>query len=129
MKYMMLVYFEEKAIAENEREYCYRESIQLTHDLNAKGQFLAAAPLYPTSTATSVRVRDGRRLVTDGPFAETREHLGGYYLVDARDLDEAIGIAARIPGARWGTIEVRPVIELSGMPAQSENAEPAAVER
>ena len=101
MKYMMLVYFEEKAIDENEREDCYRESIQLTHDLNQKGQFLAAAPLYPTSTATSVRVRDGKRLVTDGPFAETREHLGGYYLVDARDLDEAIGIAARIPGARW----------------------------
>jgi hypothetical protein len=74
-------------------------------------------------------VRDGKRLVTDGPFAETREHLGGYYLVDARDLDEAIGIAARIPGARFGTIEVRPVIELSGMPAQSENAQPAAAER
>jgi len=129
MKYMMLVYFEEKAIDETEREHCYQESIQLTQDLNAKGQFLAAAPLYPTSTATSVRVRDGKRLVTDGPFAETREHLGGYYLVDARDLDQAIGIAARIPGARWGTIEVRPVIELSGMPAQSENAEPAAVER
>ena len=129
MKYMMLVYFEEKAIDEAEREHCYQESIQLTHDLNAKGQFLAAAPLYPTSAATSVRVRDGKRLVTDGPFAETREHLGGYYLVDARDLDEAIGIAARIPGARWGTIEVRPVIELSGMPAQSENAVPAAVER
>jgi hypothetical protein len=129
MKYMMLVYFEEKAIDEKEREDCYQESIQLTHDLNAKGQFLAAAPLYPTSTATSVRVRDGKRVVTDGPFAETREHLGGYYLVDARDLDEAIGIAARIPGARFGTVEVRPVIELSGMPAQSENAEPAAVER
>ena len=129
MKYMMLVYFEENAIDETEREHCYQESIQLTRDLNAKGQFLAAAPLYPTSTATSVRVRDGKRLVTDGPFAETREHLGGYFLVDARDLDEAIGIAARIPGARWGTIEVRPVIELSGMPAQSENAVPAAAER
>ena len=127
MKYMMLVYFEEKAIDEKEREACYQESIQLTHDLNAKGQFLGAAPLHPTSTATSVRVRDGKRLVTDGPFAETREHLGGYYLVDARDLDEAIGIAARIPGAKWGTIEVRPVIELPGMPAQPENAEPATV--
>jgi len=129
MKYMMLVYFEEKAIDETEREHCYQESIQLTRDLSAKGQFLAAAPLYPTSTATSVRVRDGKRLVTDGPFAETREYLGGYYLVDAPDLDEAIGIAARIPGARWGSIEVRPVIELSGMPAQPENAVPVAVER
>jgi hypothetical protein len=129
MKYMLLVYFEEKAIDEKEREDCYQESIQLTHDLASKGQFLGAAPLYPTSTATSVRVRDGKRLVTDGPFAETREYLGGYYLVEARDLDEAIGIAARIPGAKWGTIEVRPVIELSGMPAQSQSAEPVAVER
>jgi len=129
MKYMLLVYFEERAIDEKAREECYQESIQLTHDLAAKGQFLAAAPLYPTSTATSVRVRDGKRLVTDGPFAETREHLGGYYLVDAPDLDEAIGIAARIPGAKWGTIEVRPVIELTGMPAEPQIAEPATVER
>jgi len=129
MKYMMLVYFEEKAIDNTEREACYKESIQLTHDMNANGQFLGAAPLHPPSTATSVRVRDGRRLVTDGPFAETREYLGGYFLVEARNLDEAIGIAARIPGAKFGTIEVRPVIELSGMPAEQATAEPAAVER
>jgi hypothetical protein len=129
MKYMMLVYFEEKAIDDTEREACYKESIQLTHDLNANGQFLGAAPLHPPSTATSVRVRDGRRLVTDGPFAETREYLGGYYLVEARNLDEAIGIAARIPGAKFGTIEVGPVIELSGMPAEQATAGPAAVER
>ena len=74
--------------------------------------------MHPTSTATSVRIRDGKRLVTDGPFAETREHLGGYFLVNAKDLDEAIAIAARIPGARWGTIEVRPVIDLPGMPEE-----------
>ena len=90
------------------------ESAQLTHELHASGQYLAAAPLHPTSTATSVRVRDGKRLVTDGPFAETREQLGGYFLIDAKDLDEAIGIAARIPGARLGTIEIRPVMEMAG---------------
>jgi len=128
MKYMLLVYFEERAIDEQDREDCYQKSIQLTHDLSAKGQFLAAAPLYPPSTATSVRVRDGKRMVTDGPFAETREHLGGYYLVDAPNLDEAIAIAARIPGAQFGTVEVRPVIELAGMPAQAHDAEPATVE-
>ena len=103
---------------EKELEQCYGESVELTHDLNSSGHFLAAAPLHPTSTATSVRVRDGRRLVTDGPFAETREQLGGYFLIDAQDLDQAIGIAARIPAARWGTVEIRPVIELAGMPAE-----------
>ena len=113
---MMLVYLEENALDEKEREECYHESVGLTHELKAKGQFLAAAPLQPVATATSVRVRDGRRLVTDGPFAETREALGGYFLVEARDLDDALAIAARIPGARRGTVEVRPVVELSGMP-------------
>jgi hypothetical protein len=68
------------------------------------------------ATATSVRIRDGKRHVTDGPFAETREQLGGYFLIDAKDLDEAIGIAARIPGARVGTVEIRPVIEMPGLP-------------
>jgi hypothetical protein len=96
MQYMLLVYFEEQAIDETEREKCYEESFRLTHELDARGQYRAAAPLHPTSMATSVRVRDGKRLVTDGPFAETREQLGGYYLIDATDLDEALGIAARI---------------------------------
>ena len=76
-------------------------------DLQPSGHYLAASPLHPTSTATSVRVRDAKRLVTDGPFAETREQLGGYFLIDAKDLDEAIAIAARIPGARVGTVEIR----------------------
>ena len=80
------------------------------------GNYLAGAQLQPTTMATSVRVRDGKRLVTDGPFAETREQLGGYYLVEAKDLDEAIGLAARIPSAKVGTIEVRPVVEM-GQPA------------
>ena len=116
MQYMLLVYMDEQALDETEREQCYVESVQLTHDLNSTGQYLAAAPLHHTSTATSVRVRDGKRLVTDGPFAETREQLGGYYLIEAKDLDEAMAVAARIPGARRGTVEVRPVVELAGMP-------------
>ena len=99
-----------------EREACFTESTALTHELNERGQFLAASPLQPVATATSVRVRGGRQEITDGPFAETREQLGGYYLVEARDLNEAIGIAARIPGARKGTVEVRPVHELTGLP-------------
>jgi hypothetical protein len=116
MKYMLLVYLDENVLSESERADCYAESAQLARDLHAKGQYIATAPLYPTATATSVRVRDGQRILTDGPFAETREQLGGYYLVNAKDLDEAIGIAARIPGARRGTVEVRPVVEVTGLP-------------
>ena len=119
MRYMLLIYGNEEALDEAERERCYGESVQLAHDLEASGHYLAASPLHPTATATSVRVRDGKRLVTDGPFAETREQLGGYFLIDAKDLDEAIAIAGRIPGARWGTIEVRPVVELAGLPQDS----------
>jgi hypothetical protein len=117
MRYMMLVYFDEQTLDEPTREQCYGDSVRLTHELSSTGHYQAAAPLYPSSTATSVRVRDGKRLVIDGPFAETREQLGGYYLIDAKDLDEAMDIAARIPGAKWGTIEIRPVVELAGMPA------------
>ena len=118
MKYMLLIYLEDNAMTGEEREKCYEESTQLAHDLQARGQYLGASPLQPVATATSLRVREGKRLITDGPFAETREHLGGYYLVDAKDLDEAISIAARIPGARKGTVEIRPVMELSGLPGQ-----------
>ena len=116
MKYMLLIYMEPNAMTETEREHCYVESTQLAQNLNASGQYLAANPLHPTSMATSVRVRDGKRLVTDGPFAETREQLGGYFLIDAKNLDEAIAIAGRIPMARKGTVEVRPVIEIPGLP-------------
>jgi hypothetical protein len=116
MKYMLLIYMEEQAMNETERADCYVESTQFAHQLQQNGQYLAASPLQPVSTATSVRVRDGRRLVTDGPFAETREQLGGYFLVDAKDLDEAIGIAGRIPGARVGTVEIRPVVEIPNLP-------------
>lgn len=118
MKYMLLVYMEENAMSDAEREHCYVESAQLAQDLSASGKYLAASPLHPVATATSVSVRNGKRLVTDGPFAETREQLGGYYLIDARDLDEAMSIAERIPGAKVGTIEIRPVLEIEGLPAQ-----------
>ena len=113
MKYMLLIYLDEQSVGDAEREHCYAESAQLAHQLNSSGQYLAAAPLHPSSTATSVRVREGKRLVTDGPFAETREQLGGYYLVEAKDLDEAIQIAARVPSARKGSIEVRPIMVFS----------------
>jgi hypothetical protein len=116
MKYLLLIYGDEHALSETEREACYAESTQLAHQLTSRGQYLAAHPLHPTAMATSVRVRDGKRLVTDGPFAETREQLGGYFLIEAKDLDEAIGIAARIPMAHKGTIEVRPVVEITGLP-------------
>lgn len=116
MKYMLLIYMHEQAMNEAERESCYVESTQLAHDLLACGKFIAANPLHAVASATSLRVRDGKRLVTDGPFAETREQLGGYFLVDAADLDEALAIAERIPAAKKGTVEVRPVLEIPGLP-------------
>ena len=116
MRYVMLIYMDEQASERDRAAGCYVESTQLAHDLNAKGQFIATAPLQPVATATTVRIRDGKRLVTDGPFAETREQLGGFYMIHAKDLDEAIGIAARIPGARHGTVEIRPVIEIPLLP-------------
>ena len=117
MKYMLLIYADEKnAITPAEREDCYIKSAQLAREIHARGQYISASPLHFTSTATSVRIRDDKRVITDGPFAETREQLGGYYLVEARDLDEAINIATRIPAAKWGTVEVRPVLEIPGLP-------------
>ena len=116
MKYMLLVYLDEQAMTEAEREHCYVESAQFAQNLNSSGQYLDASPLHPVATATSVRIRDDKPLVTDGPFAETREQLGGYYLIQAGNLDEAIGIAERIPPARFGTIEIRPVMEIGGLP-------------
>lgn len=113
---MLLIYGAEQTWDEEYRQACYAESTQLAHDIKASGQFIATSPLQPTSTATSVRIRDGKRQVTDGPFAETHEQLGGFYLIEAHDLDGAISIAARIPGARTGTVEVRPVVELPGIP-------------
>jgi hypothetical protein len=116
MKYMLLIYTDEKSWTESEREQCCAESTKLTHEVHKQGKYLGASPLHPVATATSVRVRDGKRLITDGPFAETREQLGGYFMIDAANLDEAIDIAGRIPGAKKGTVEVRPVLELEGLP-------------
>lgn len=116
MKYMMLIYHAEAAIADEDRAACIAESLELCHELAAQGRFFGAAPLHPVSTATCVRIRDGHRLTTDGPFAETTEILGGYHLIDAPNLDEAIAIAFRIPAAKFGTVEIRPVVEVSGLP-------------
>ena len=116
MKYMLLVYLDEQAMTDSERQECYVKSARLAQEIHSKGQYLDASPLHPVATATSIRVREGNRLVTDGPFAETREQLGGYYLIDAKNLDEAMGVAERIPAARFGTIEIRPVMEISGLP-------------
>jgi len=118
MKYMLLVYLDEQALSDTEREHCYVESAALSRELSTAGKYIASGPLHPVATATSVRVRNGKRLVTDGPFAETREQLGGYYIIDAKDLDEAMSIAERVPPAKVGTIEIRPVLEITGLPAQ-----------
>jgi hypothetical protein len=123
MKYMLLIYGTENGLSEEERQACYAESLQLAQEIDSRGQYLGANPLEPTAMATSVRVREGKRLVTDGPFAETREQLGGYFLIEAKNLDDAIGIAARIPMARKGTVEVRPVIEIPGLPNKSATGE------
>lgn len=116
MQYMLLIYLDENALSQEQREACYADSAEFARQLHAAGKYVGAAPLHPTSTATSVRVRDGRPLITDGPFAETREQLGGFFLIDVPNLDEALDIAARIPAGRWGTVEVRPVIAVPDLP-------------
>jgi hypothetical protein len=119
MKYILLIHDDEKAwdkLSQAEQGQMYAEYGKFSQEIKASGHYLAGHQLHPTSSATSVRVRDGKRVLTDGPFAETREQLGGFYLVEAKDLDEAIALAGRIPSARFGTIEVRPVVEV-GAPA------------
>ena len=119
MKFMLLVHHDEDAsgkMSEAKRKELFTESVQLTHQLHSAGQYLSASPLHPAETAVIVRVREGKSLVTDGPFIETREQIAGYFLVDAKDLDEATRIATRVPGARIGTVEVRPLIEITGLP-------------
>ena len=113
MKYLLMIYGDEHGfdqMSEDERHAVYKEYDDFANDLAAKGQMVGGDELHPTSSATTVRVRDGERLVTDGPFAETKEQLGGYYVIDAADMDEALKIAERIPSARYGSIEVRPVV-------------------
>lgn len=119
MKYLLLVHHNEamfNKMPEDTRKEMLAESIQLCHQLDAKGQYVHASPLQPEATGTLVRVRGGKSMVTDGPFMETKEQLAGYFLVDAKNQAEAIKIAERVPGARIGTVEVRPVIAISGLP-------------
>ena len=113
MQYMLLIYGDEigwESLSDDERKALYAEYGTFTTDLREQGKLVSADQLQPTATATSVRVRDGEALVTDGPFADTKEVLGGYYLIEADTLDEALEWAARIPNARDGVIEVRPVV-------------------
>lgn len=113
MKYLCLIY-EAEAVAAQRTEQQNQEVMQayfdFTNSINESNHFVAGEPLMPTETATTVRIRDGETLVTDGPFAETKEQLGGYYLIEAENLDEALGVASRIPSAKTGSIEVRPIM-------------------
>jgi hypothetical protein len=121
MKYMLLVHHNEEAFAalsQATQQQMLDESVALTHTLHAKGQYVSASPLHTAASAAIVRVRDGTSAITDGPFIETHEQLAGYFLIEARDLTEAIRIATRVPGARIGSVEVRPVTEISGLPTQ-----------
>jgi len=121
MKYILLVHHNEEvlgSLSKTDLQQMREESVRLANDINVTGNYLDAAPLQPVSTAVSLRVREGKRLVTDGPFAETREQLGGYFFIDAGDLDQALDIASRIPGARIGTVEIRPVMEIEGLPTE-----------
>lgn len=115
MKYLCLIYVEEKALnalPKNERKAISDESIAYCDQLQKIGQLLAASPLHPVETATTVRVRNGQVSITDGPFAETKEQLGGFLMLDVRDLNDAVRIASRFPAARIGSVEVRPMKEL-----------------
>jgi hypothetical protein len=121
MKFMLIVHHNEEAfdnIELEERQQLLAESIELTHQLHATGQYVHASPLQPAATAVMVRLREGKPLVTDGPFIETREQIAGYFLITAKDFNEAIGIAGRVPGARIGTVEVRLVREIAGLPGK-----------
>jgi hypothetical protein len=132
MRYMLLIYEREAdwaAMSQEERGQMFGEYGALTEDLKKKGQYVSGAPLQPTATSTTVRVRDGRASTTDGPFAETREQLGGFYIVEAGDLDEAIAVASRIPAARMGSIEVRPVLEIPAQSGAQAGAQSAAAGR
>jgi len=120
MQYMLLMYLDENSLSETERTKCYADSAGYARQLADKGKYVAASPLQPTLTATSIRHHDGKQVVTDGPFAETREQLGGFFIVNAANLDEAIEIAGQIPAGRWGTVEIRPILEISGLPEKSE---------
>lgn len=125
MKYMLLIYSPENAWTPAEWKQCVETSLGICQEMAAKGQFLSAAPLHPVATGTTVRVRNGQPLITAGPFAETTEQLGGYYLIDVENLDEAIAIAGRLPPAKKGTVEIRPLFKLAELPVEKLSSEPA----
>jgi hypothetical protein len=117
MKFLLLIHHvDESEIEEGYRVQLLNESVQLCHELNKNGQYIDASPLHPSSETISVTLRDGKRLITDGPFAETREQIGGYFMVEAQSIEEAVEIAGRLPSARIGTVEVRPVRAIEGLP-------------
>ncbi|HZQ24837.1 MAG TPA: YciI family protein [Terriglobales bacterium] len=116
MQYMLLIYLDENGLSEAERAQCYRDSAGYARQLHASGKYIAAAPLQPTSTARSLRLKGEKRVISDGPFAETREQLGGFFLIEAKSLEEAVEVAEKIPAARWGTVEIRPLLEIQGLP-------------
>ena len=124
MKYMLLIYSPEDGWTNDEWNQCVATSSGICQELATKGQFLSASPLHPVATGQTVRVRDGQRLITAGPFAETTEQLGGYYIIDVENLDEAIAIASRLPPAKKGTVEIRPILELNGLPPEKLTTEP-----
>ncbi|WP_448249521.1 YciI family protein [Thalassotalea agariperforans] len=113
MQYMLLIYSDENCWTEEEREACYKKSMAISEALTAQGKLISSAPLHPITSATSLRVRNGKQQITDGPFAETTEQLGGYYIVDVDNLDQALEIAASLPPAKKGTVEVRPIMQLN----------------
>ena len=120
MNYLLLIYADEserESSSPADAQAMHEAYRKFTEDIAASGVLRAGDALEPVAMATTVRVRGGEAVVTDGPFAETREQLGGYYVIEAKDLDEAIGIAERIPPARFGTIEIRPVMEIAGLPS------------
>lgn len=125
---MLLIYGTESCWTEEERRACMLESMAIGNELHEQGKYIASAPLHSVTTATSLRVRDGKRLVTDGPFAETTEQLGGYYIIDVANLDEALAIASRLPPAKKGTVEIRPIFDVSpllaGMEKSRQSSEP-----
>ena len=116
MKYMLLIYGNEGRWTDNERRACMVESMRISDGLAAQGKYVASSPLQTVATAATVRVRDGETLITDGPFAETTEQLGGYYILELAHLDEAIAVASKLPPARKGTVEIRPLLSLDGLP-------------
>jgi hypothetical protein len=120
MKYLCLIYDDEKSFGsmpKDQLDTMLKEYGAFTEDIKKSGQYLGGNPLQPTHTATTIRIRQGKISTTDGPFAETKEQLGGYYLIEAKDLNEAIQVASRIPSARLGSIEVRPIMTFGAQTA------------